>query len=436
MIDRRVRTLLIVDAVLALALLATGLGGDGREAIDFELPGLATLDGMRITRTGQPPVELQKRDGRWTVDGDPLDPYALDALTAAMAAPVGADLAVEAEGAALDDYGLGEHAATVTFGDGPPVRIGRVVDGRRTFAWPVGGERILRLRADLGRVFHRPAAQWTDRRLVPLDFAQVAELAVRRGEAVDWRARRPDRQSPWALVEPAGLEAGQQEVDAVASALVTARAEGFASAEGFAPTLALDAVAFDGRRFTIELAPGERETLRARLPGRARLAVIPRHQAVFLDARAADLRERRIFGPAVTLDGLDGVAIGGPDPLRARRDAEGRWWLDAPRAAGPLNPEAVDGWLAALVGLRAVGFVERPEPAAFEQGWPVALKYGDRAVSVEVGAPFGQGARQVRRADQPERVMVLGASGLATLRPDLDLLIASPEAPADQPPGR
>lgn len=435
MIDRRVRALLLIDGLLALALIASSLGGEGRSTIDFRLPPLAQIEGLRITRTGQPPVTLRRAGGRWSVQGDPIDPYALDALTEAMGDPVGADLAVPAEGAELDDYGLGEHAVTVAVDGGPTLRIGRVVDGRRTFVWPVDGPRILRLRADLGRVFHRPAAHWPDRRLAALDFADVAELTVSRGEALDWRARRPGPDAPWRLLHPPGLEAGQQEIGAVLGALVTARAERFVPpADGFEPTATLSGSTFDGGAFSIALAPGEGGTLRARLPERARLAVIPKHQAVFLDVRAADLRERRIFG-GLAVDALDGVAIGGPDPLRAARGPDGRWRLSAPRETGPLDGPAVDGWLSALVGLRAVGFVERPDRGAFAEAWPVALKAGDAAVQLEVGAPFGNGARLVRRIGAEGPAMVLGASGLATLRPAIDALTGEgPEG--DQPPGR
>ena len=142
MIDRRVAVLLVIDGLLLAAIGASSLGDDAPAPIPFGLPALTAVEGMSLARTGQPPVELRRLDGRWTVAGEPIDPHALDALQTAFARPIGADLALDVEGAALDDYGLGEHALTVRFtGDGPdgPLRVGRVVDGRRcsgaTVAW-------------------------------------------------------------------------------------------------------------------------------------------------------------------------------------------------------------------------------------------------------------------------------------------------------------
>lgn len=433
MMPRRVAVMLVVDLLLLAAIGLSQLGDRAPASIEFRLPALGALDGLTIERTGQPTVELRRQDDRWTVADGPIDPYALEALSEAFATPLGADLALAVEGARLDDYGLGEHAITLRLrGDGAPsdpVRIGRVVDGRRTFVWPEGGDRIFRLRADLGQVFERPAVQWSDRRLVTVGVEDLAALRMRRGERMDWSARRAAPDQPWALDHPPGLVAGQDEVGAVAATLVTARAVGFVAPEGFAPTGALEAQTFDGRRVSIEFRPADGGLL-ARLPSRARLAQIPRHQAVFLDAHAADLRERRVFG-GVAIEAVQGVVIEGPDALRLARQPDGRWQMLAPQKAGPLPAAPVDAWLGAVVGLRAVGFADRVVDDAFARPERLHLEVGGRQLTLEIGGPFGQGARLARRADAPTRVMVLGASVVERLRPDPAALLD--DGPAAQP---
>lgn len=433
---RRLLALLILDGALALAVLLSAVADRAPRAPDFRLPALGAVDALDLTRTGQPPVRLIRGPDGWAVGPEraPIDPYALDALRAALAEPVGSDQVVAVDGAALDDYGLGEHAPTVRLEpQGLTLRIGRAVEGRRTFVWPVGAPELYRVRADLRRVFDRPALDWRERRLVPLDVTAIAGLRTTRGGAPDWSAERDDANSPWRLTFPAGLDAGQQEVGAVAAALASARAEGFvASADGFAPALTLTARAFDGRVFEVEIdRPDPSGRVRARAPGQAGLAVIPRHQAVFLDARAADLRARRVFGEAVSAENLDEVVIGGPSPLRVVRLADGRWAMRAPQAVEPLPEGPIRDWLAALAALRAVGFAAKVDPAVFEGAWRVDLRVGDRPVTLEIGAPYGQGARHARTLDRPDRVVILGASALAVLSPDVDALI---EAPSAQPP--
>lgn len=440
MMNRRILLLLAFDGLLLGAIGLSALGEDPRVEIRFRLPALAELGAIGITRTGQPAVELRRAGERWVVGeaGDPMDPYALEALTEAMSAPLGADLAVPAAGAALDDYGLGPHAVTARLGEGDgalTVRIGRVVDGRRSFVWPVDGPQIYRVRADLGRVFERPALDWSDRRLVPLAFDQIAGLQATR-DALDWAVSRASADGPWTVQHPPGLRADPAAVDAVVNTLVTARSEGFAPLDGFRPTLTLQGATFDGGAFSIAFDRGPDGELRARVPGRRRLSIVPRHQAVFLDARRGDLRDRRVFGPGVTAAALDGVVIDGPHPLRIERDPERRWRMSAPRDAGPLPEAAVEPWLAALVGAQAVGFDDRPPPDAFERPWRVSLRLGDRQVTLEVGAAFGHQARLARRVDEPERVMVLGASALLTLQPAIEPLVGEGAERAAQPPGR
>jgi len=439
MIDRRVAVLLVVDVVLLAAIGLTRPGGSAPEPIPFRLPALTELTGLEIARTGQPKVALKRGADGWTAAGDPMDPTALQALTESLEQPLGADLAINIVGAELDDYGLGEQAITVRF-SGPgapsaPVRIGRVVDGRRTFVWPVGDGRIYRLRADLGRVFERPAMRWPDQRLVSVGIEALAELNMTRGGALNWRARREAADTPWVLDHPPALVVGQDEVGAVAATLVTARAEGFEAPDGFEAAAVLEARTFDGRTFAVALRPDRQGSLLARIPGRRQLVRVPRHQAVFLDVRAGDLRERRVFGLEMTADAVDGIAIAGTEPLRLARDEAGRWRMQAPRAAGPLPEAGVERWLSAVVGLRVVGFADPVAADAFAAPQRIDFDVDGRQVTLELGALFGNGARLARRLDRPQRVFVLGASALLLLRPDVEALVGEP-APGAQPSER
>lgn len=443
---RRIGVLLAINVALALAI-AVSWPRDAAEAgPTFTLPALGSIERIEIRRTGQRDVTLTRGEGGWQADGAPIDRYALADLEAAMAAPVGVDQAVAAEG--LERYGVGEHALTVTLhagGAGQTVRVGKGLDGRRTFIWPVGGEQVLRARADLRRAFDRPAAHWRERRLFAREARDVAVMRRVVGERVEWVARRAGPEAPWVLtapgveggaepgtIEAVPIEAGQDEIDAVANTLATARADDFVEGEGFAVVATVQAEAFGGEAFALELGPLADDGSRpGRVAGQAAVARLPRHLAIFLGATADDLRERRVFAVSA-VEAVDEVAIGGAPPTRLVRDGQ-QWRMTSPTAQ-PVSTRAVEGWVSGLLGVKAAGFVDAAPAEAFAVvAHRVALRLGDRQVELEVGGVWQGKARFARTTDRPERVVVLGASTVEALRPAAAVFV---EGPRDEGPGQ
>lgn len=449
---KTVWALLALNAALAGAIALSWPDDEAAHARPgFGLPGIDVLDRFEIRRTGQADVLLKRTADGWTADGAPIDPYALADLEAAFAAPIGSDQAAPAD--ALDRYGLGEHALTVTLRGGraaQTIRVGKGVDGRRTFVWPVGSERVYRLRADLRRVFDRPAVNWRERRLFARQAVEVAAMRRVVGERVEWVARRSSPEAPWTLTEPAPeggagegpvpaplaapVEAGQRELDAVANTLATANASAFVAGAGFQPLVTLHGETFDGEVFALELGPVAEDGSRAaRVAGQAAVVTLPRHQAVFLGATADDLRERRVFD-AIEPGAVEAVAIAGEPEIRLVRDGQ-RWRMTAP-VAQPASPMAAEGWVEALLGVKAAGFVDAAPPDAFDEvARRVALRLsGDRQVELVVGAVWQGRARYARTSDRPERVVVLGAATVEALRPAPAVFTDGPRDGPGQPP--
>lgn len=423
-----------------------------RERPTFALPALAVIDRIEIQRTGQRDVALVREGAAWTVSGAPIDPYALAALEAALSAPVGADQAVALAGADEDAFGVGEHALTVTFVSGAgrrTVRIGKGQGDRRTFVRPLDEAVIYRARADLRTAFDRPATHWRERRLFNRAPEEIAVLSSTVGERLDWSARRASPDAPWVLGEGAGgamgeaggamgeagaIEAGQEEINAVANTLATAQAHDFAPPGTPLRTVAmLHAQTFAGETFGLALGPAADDGSRpARVAGSEAVAIVPRHLAVFLAARANDLRERRLF--EVEWTAVVEVVIAGAPPIRLVREGS-RWRMvtaAGPQGAQPVPAAAVEGWLSGLLSLRAAGFPEAVPADAFAA--PVArvglLLGGDRQIELEVGAAWRGGAHFARTSDRPARVVVIGAGALVALRPAPAMFLAAPEAPA------
>lgn len=429
--SRRLLILLAIDALLVAALVVLRPSGDDTSRPRFGLPALGELDRIDITRTGQRDVSLVREGTRWTVSGAPIDPYALADLEAALRTPVGADQAIALGDADADAFGLSEHALTVTLHRGPTsrtVRIGKALDAGRTFVRPLDEETIYRARADLRTAFDRPATHWRERRLFTREPNEIATLASTVGERVDYRAARATLDTPWQLTEPAGVEAGQQEIDSVANTLATAQASDFApKGTPLVVVSTLAAETFTGERFGLELGPARDDgTVLARALGSEPIVVLPRHLAVFLTARASDLRERRVFEvePAAVV----AVLIAGTPSIRLER-TDGRWRMVEP-GPQPVPAGVVEGWLTGLLALRAAGFPEAVPDDAFRA--PVhrlVLRLdGDRQVELVIGAPWRGGAHFARTSDRPERVMVLGAGMLTALRPAPAVFTVEPES--------
>lgn len=407
----------------------------GPAAIEYTLPALDAVDRVRIRMTGQPDVELRRVGDAWRVlpADAPLDRFADRDLRAVFAAPVPMDRAESVPTADLGRYALTEHAPTVEMLAGETqlaaFRVGKVVDGRRTFIRPlVGEDRVLRAQGNLRRIFDRPADSWRERRLFDAEADELARLTVRRGDRIVWRADRAHAQAEWILTEPAGLVPAQDALHGVAYTLATAEAAGWPgpdAAAGFHPRTEVVGETFDGRRLALALAaPGPDGSALARSLPDGGVVTLAQRFAHFLDAPLDALRERRVlrFGDAEPVE----VVFGGATPIRIRR-TDGAWRMVEPRDAA-LDEARAEAVLALLGDLRAAGFAPKvPENAFAAPFHTVVVRLADdRQVVLTIGAAYQGGARYARTDDSPETNYVLAAETVDALRPAPEALLPGP----------
>ena len=147
---------------------------------EVKLPALDTLTRIKVTRTGEPDVELTRVGPNWRADEAPADAFAMKAVAKVLSKP----LVLDPVGATTDPgrYALTDDALTIDLGDGGRWHVGKVVDGRHTFVRRVEASLVYRARGHLRRAFDRPAARWREHRLFPgRGPADVARLGTRRG---------------------------------------------------------------------------------------------------------------------------------------------------------------------------------------------------------------------------------------------------------------
>jgi hypothetical protein len=421
-----------VLAAVCAALAATLLAGRRSPAptgTELTLPAIAdgAADGFTVTRPGQPPVTLALKDGAWRVVAPiaaPADADAVEAVTGTFAQPLASDQAVPMPAEERGQYGLGGEGVVVALrrGDAELVRfrLGKVVDGRRTYVEVAGREGVAwRVRANLLRVFDRGVDEWRDRQLFHVDDDALARLETSRGRQVRWRAVRADAKSPWRFEIPAGVEASDADVRGVAHTFATLRADAFLPDDArFAPTLRAEATTFDGRTLTVELAPTPDGAV-ARRAGDASLVHLPAHLVAFLDQGAEALRDRRLFDFGA--DRIRAVATSGAHALRLVRDEDQRWRLEAPVLINPVSPDQVMPFLEALAGLEAAGFPPDVPADAFQDTDTIELRLiDDRQVTLTLGADFGNGARYARTSLRPDRVCLVGPAAARALLPAPD----------------
>ncbi len=417
----RVRVLLAVCAGLAAWALATRPAAPPALALGA-LPAFAEIDRMTIGGAGRAPLELRLRAGVWRAGEAPADAHAIEAVRSALEAPV----VLEPTGSGdLETYAL-TAGIEIRFGCGGRDfggwRLGKVVDGRHTFVLPLEGGTVYRARANLRRAFDRPAAGWRERRLFPgRGPADIRALTMRRGPDVEWQATRATADSPWVLEIPAGLRPGQQELHSVANTLATSSATGFEEAPELRSLHELDGETFDGGRLALALGPRAKDGSGLVRRGDGVVARLPNHQLTFLDVRAAELRERRVFD----FSAAEVLAISTSTGVRLSK--RGEWRMEAPRRAA-VHEETARLYLQAIAGLRAAGFPERPPADAVE---PVFAQLDvqlteDRLVSLQLGKPYGGSARYARTTDRPDGVFALPAGTVERLLPSPESLLAPP----------
>lgn len=423
--SRRVVVLAVVAGALAV-LAVIGAPGPPPPPIALRLPAWSTVERVELTRTGDAAVRLERAGEGWRVEGAAVDPQAVATLAEVLASPVGMDKAEVVPDDALDRYGLTADALTVTLATAEGTqrfRVGKVVDGRRTFIRPADGDTVYRARANLRRALDRPAAAWRDRRVFPdVAGADLARLALTRGPREDWAAARAAG-ATWRLTsgEPAEADA----IDTLAHALASLQAgDALPPDHPLTPLVTLTGQTFDGRSIGLALGPKRPDGGRdARRLGDGATFSLPAHVAAFLDVGAAALTDPRLF--PVAPDEVLGIAFGGESPRRIARRGAG-WALEAPHVVEALPPAAIDPIVQGVLGARAAGVAERvPEDAFAGHLETVQLHLkGDRQLALTIGGAFRAGARFARLG--PDRTVVLAAPTVAALTPGLAALTGEP----------
>jgi hypothetical protein len=421
-VSARIWVLAAICAALAIALFVGGRDDAAPTGEAFALP--ADFDRITVERPGAPAVIVDRRAAAVIAPAPaPADADVLRAIDEAFAAPVAMDQDAPLPPEERGRYGLGGEGVVVTLGHGnEPLarfRLGKVVAGQRTFILVLDRpDRVYRARANLVRLFDRPADAWRERRLFRVGADDLARLESTRSGELRWRAVR-QRGQTWRFEVPAGAEAGDAEIGGLAHALTTLSAEAFAPpGTPFTPLLRLDAETFDGAKLGVEVAPQPDGRVLARRAGDSALVRLPAHQAAFLDQGAEVLRDRRLF--AFGARDVRGVAVDGD--VRLVRDEDQTWRLEAPVLVNPVAPDKVMPFLEGLAGLQTAGFPERvPEDAFANPAIRMEIRLiDDRVVTLTVGAEYLNGARYARTSERPDRTYVLGPGVVRGLRPGAD----------------
>ncbi len=413
-------------------LLALGLLGRRRPAgeapPEWRVPALEALTDIHLEATGRKPTHLRRSKGGWGVQpsGAALDAKALEALEAVLAEDLRCDYAEVPPKGDLAPYGIGEHSLKVELvgrAGRTRFRLGKVIDGRRSFVLPEGEQRVHRVRGNLARALDRRS--WQEARLFPSQSAaKVAQIELLRSGRLRWRAEREAAEQPWRLLQPAGLAAGQAELHAVANTLATARSEVFVEA-AFRPAFEIRARTFAGDSLRLLLGPrAENGSALAQRPG-GPVTRLPNHLLTFLDVEAEQLRERRLI---TTQTPIVELVFAAPVRLRIQK-TQADWRIDG----RPLPPGRGEALTGALQGLRALGFPPKPPDAAFDQVWQrVELRLeDDRVLRLQIGAEMQRGARYARVDEGP--VAILGPRSLEALRPSAEALLSAGPAGGSPP---
>ena len=171
---------ILILGVLTFSFILLTLLNNGEhqaQSIDFTLPKIQTLDAIKVNRTGQEEVILAL-GSNWTCNGPnwPCDLEALKALRETMTNMIGMDYEI-ADGEQPHRYGISEHSIIVSLISGEKVvrrfKVGKVIDGERTFIQDTTSQKIYRAKANLRRVFDRERIAWNQRLIFGESFDQI-----------------------------------------------------------------------------------------------------------------------------------------------------------------------------------------------------------------------------------------------------------------------
>ena len=147
------------------------------------------------------------------------------------------------------------------------------------------------------------------------------------------------------------------------------------------------------------------------------IAVLPRHQAIFLQPRPQDLINRRLFD--FDASDVSAIAWQGQSDLRLEKQQD-NWRLVWAEKTQTLSQDQADSFRERLAKVKALKVFSNQ--SAIELGTAVQTLNiqlaGERRVICEIGDAFGQG--RLARIDRPNApIMVFSKSALDVLTPDV-----------------
>ena len=329
----------------------------------------------------------------------------------------------------LGQYGLTDYAIRVTISASKKktFRIGKVVNDRFTFIYDEDDKRVFRARANLRQLFDRTELKWRKTTLFEDEYRDVLGVEFYENQRLIWASERETPEQAWRMLKPGGLEAGQDEIAAVVNSMVQAKAMNFDdSSAKLARVRRLTFKTADAREYGLFLGeskadgslPVQRfEMLSDTMKVDDFIAVLPRHQAIFLQPRPQDLINRRLFD----FDASDVLAVvwQGQSDLRLEKQQD-KWrivWADKTKTISQDQADSFRERLAKVKAIKVFSNQRSIQLGATVQTINIEL-VGGRRVICKIGDAFGQG--RLVRSDRPNApIMAFSKSALDVLTPDV-----------------
>ncbi|MBV70212.1 MAG: hypothetical protein CMH52_02600 [Myxococcales bacterium] len=431
--NSRVHILVGVALALMLTIALHGNTVSQSAPIDFSLPKLSELNAIQISQTGRAIVDLIKQKGTWTLNPGhaQMARQAEHLLAELMNSNVTMDMDLGPI-QTLNKYGLGTHSLRLKFTGERTfiIRVGKVVNDRFTFIYDEKSKHVYRARGDLRRVFDRAQIDWRDRQLFDLDYGSILRIESRVRPKPTWSAARTSSESRWAFTNPIDLDAGQDEMAAVVNTMVQAQAAAFVdSSIGFMEERTLKITTTSGQAYALSIgkpdATGQLPVRRITyLNGKGQtspwVAMLPKHQAIFLNPTLEDLKNKKVFGFKV--QDIERVTWTGDTNFQLTK-ANDTWVVAWNEKRKNLDRASADSFRENFANLRALKVESiRPEQPFLKGENTVSIRlHNGETERVYIGQKYGAGQR-VKTQSKPNQVMILSRPSLDILKPQVNAL--------------
>ena len=395
----------------------------------FTLPALGDLNQIEVSRTGWKTVQLVKNKDEWRVGSSPITEFAQTKLDE-LITPIQADKTVALSPDEYPRFGVTDDALTLVLhhhNQTETIRVGKVVDGRNTFIRRLTEPGLVyRMRGNLRRIFERKPAHWPERHLFSTSAQEFAQISRARNGQIEWTVVREGPDKNWRMLVPAGLPAGENELQRFSYALSKLQASERLESPDFKPDVQLKVTTFSGQTLGLEYRREPNGDAHARRIGESQVFQIKKTQIHFLDLRVHELLEQRLF-PIDPQTAQDIKIEASTQILHLKKQDETHWSLVTPQAKS-LSFEQISPYISGILNAKSAGLAPNTPADAFNHiEHRVSVRtVDDQEYILEIGAKFRGESRFARVAHQPKINYVLNASTLTALRPSLEDLTSLP----------